>query len=280
MQAPVSSTEPTDPSAPPPPSPALALPGAPAEPAPREPAPELVAHLVSKELRARLVGNAKYNGIPERRQEEVVQTALAEAWRQRHTWPDTVERLEKLIFTILRFDRLDVFRDEADEPLLQEDEADGAEATAGDDPGDGDPPGVAYPEETLETRERLHKAMAYVESQPKLRQSFAWLLETLRGKSYEAIAVQANVSPKIVENALVRLRIELRKIGGAIILVAALAALATILYVLHGRVNDMATPPPRMPRTLFTPPPPTAPAPVAPSDVIPPPEGVTGPKPH
>src|SRR5271170_3484923 len=215
MQAPVSSTDPTDPSAPPPSSSALAVPAAPAAPAPREPAPELVAHLVSKELRARLVCNAKYNGIPERRQEEVVQTVLAEAWRQRHTWPDTLERLDKLIFTILRFDRLDVFRDEADEPLLQEAEAEGAPATAGDDPGDGDPPGVAYPhpEETLETRERLHKAMEYVESRPKLRQSFAWLLESLRGKSYEAIAVQASVSPKLVENALVRLRDELRKIG-------------------------------------------------------------------
>jgi DNA-directed RNA polymerase specialized sigma24 family protein len=220
----------SDPKSPPPAAP----PSSPTLAPPPEPAPDLVAHLTSNELRLRLLGSMQYHEVPERKQEEVVQTALAEMWRQRHSWPATVVELEKLLFTVLRFDRIDSFREDGKEPLLEEAEPEPGPPTAGDDLGDGDAPAVVLPDPVIEARLKLQEAEDYVESRPNLRVSFGWLVENARGKSVKDIAAESGSKEKTVENSILRLREQLHRVGIFILYGVAFAAIATIVYVMHG----------------------------------------------
>jgi RNA polymerase sigma factor (sigma-70 family) len=268
---------------PPPPPPA-------SEPSLPEPSAELLAHFHEESLRRRLLRKARWLMVPSRRREDVVHTTMMDAWNKRHTWPGTVVELDRWLFRALRNDILDAKKKDGKAPLLREvEDDDESTPTAGDDHGDADPPGVTLPDATLEARDGLRAAEDYVESRPKLRVSFQWLLQQQQGKSYEDIAAEAGVRVKVVENALHRLREELRQAVHVFVWLVGLGAVVwTILYVLHGRVNDQAKPPAPPPTVLPQPPPsPPPPAPVAPTlgdpmSNAPTPAGVTGAgaKPH
>ena len=164
----------------------------PAESAGAEPSPELVAHFKDPAVRKRLLGKALWVGTPERRAEDVVQTTLADVWRRRHAWPDTVEGLDRWLFTALHNDMIDAGKADRRAPLTRKakEAKDAAESKGVDDPradADDDEPAATTTtivEPTLEARDGLRAASEYVESRPALRKSFVWLMQTQLGMSY------------------------------------------------------------------------------------------------
>jgi DNA-directed RNA polymerase specialized sigma24 family protein len=236
---------------------------------PDEPSPELVAHFSSPKTRKRLLGHLKWRLVPERNREDVVNTTLADAWKQRHSWPKTVEGLDKLLFTILRCDRVDAARKERKEPLLR---GEPGEATTSDDTpssnADEDPPepgGITVTTtEPQEEREAIRNAMQYADSRPRLKYPMRWLLQMYMGMSAREIARIEHVTENVVYVAVSDLRAELRaKFGRAFILLAVAALVYAIIhFIFVGRINDQAHPPtPRPAPTIVAPPPAATPAP-------------------
>jgi DNA-directed RNA polymerase specialized sigma24 family protein len=238
-----------------------------APPLPPEPAPELVAHVLSAATRERLIGNLLYKGTPERRAEDIVQETLTDAWNKRHAWPGTIPEVDHLLNSILLFDRIDAQRDEARSPLLRNDRSDKV-ADEGADSDDIEPAGMTTTvvEPTLEARDGLRAASEYVESRPGLRKSFVWLMQTQMGMSYGDIAAKENTKEKVVRNALNRLREELRKVVGPVIILVGFALIYILVRAMHGYVNDQAHPdvPRPTPNIVAPPAPPPAPAPTTP----------------
>jgi DNA-directed RNA polymerase specialized sigma24 family protein len=232
--------------------------------APVEPSAELVAHFSSPKTRNRLVGRLKRRFVPERNREDVVNTTLADAWKQRHSWPKTVEELDKLLFAILRCDRVDAARKERKEPLLR---GKPGEPTNDDTPTtntDDDPPepgGITVTTEPQEEREAIKNAMDYADSRPRLKHPMRWLLQMYMGMSAREIARAERVTENVVYLAVSDLRAELRAKFGRVFILLALAALAyaIIHFIRVGRVNDQAHPPQPVP-TVVAPPPAPAPA--------------------
>jgi DNA-directed RNA polymerase specialized sigma24 family protein len=235
--------------------------------APSEPAPELVAHFTNPKLRRRLLGNLKWKLVPERQREDVVQTTMTDAWNARHSWPKTVAELDKVLFTMLRCDRVDAARKNRRAPLLRGDAKD--VAATGDAQGHGDedlrdvdPVAVTVTTEPQEAREGIKQALAYAESRPRLKYAMKWLLQMYMGLEASEIAALEHVSVDVVRQQVSRLRAELRMTFGGIFVVLAIAAVvyAVIHFLAVGRVNDQAHPPRPVP-TVVAPPPAPAPAP-------------------
>ncbi len=239
-----------------------------------EPSPELVAHYKDPAVRKRLVGKALWAGTPERRAEDVVQTTLTDAWRRRHAWPDTVDGLDKWLFTALHNDMIDAGKADRRAPLMRKakEPGDAAETKGIDDPrtdaDDAEPAGMTTTvvEPTLEARDGLRAVSEYVESRPGLRKSYVWLLQTKMGMSYDDIAAKENTNEKVVKNALNRLREELRKFYGPVIVLVGFALVYLVVRAMHGYVNDQANPdvPRPTPNIVAPPAPAPAPAPTTP----------------
>jgi DNA-directed RNA polymerase specialized sigma24 family protein len=225
-----------------------------------EPSRELVAHFSSPKTRERLLGRLKRRFVPERNREDVVNTTLADAWKQRHSWPKTVEELDKLLFAILRCDHVDLVRRERKEPLLR---GRPGEPTNDDTPTtntDDDPPelaGVTVTNEPQEEREAIKNAMEYADSRPRLKHPMRWLLQMYMGMSAREIARAERVTENVVYLAVSDLRAELRaKFGRVFILLAVAALVYAIIHFLRvGRIDDQAHPPQLVP-TVVAPPPP------------------------
>jgi DNA-directed RNA polymerase specialized sigma24 family protein len=235
-----------------------------APPPPPEPSAELVAHVLSTATRQRLVGNLRYHGVPERRAEDVVQETLTDVWNRRHQWPDTIDGVDHILNATLRFDRIDDHRKDARSPLLRKDRSDKVTDEHGADEDDVDPAAMTTTvvEPTLEARDGLRAASEYVESRPGLRKSFVWLMQTQMGMSYADVAAKENTSEKVVRNALNRLREELRRVYGPVLVVAAFFLIYLLVRGLHGYVNDQANPNIQRPQKILAPhDPPAAPAP-------------------
>jgi DNA-directed RNA polymerase specialized sigma24 family protein len=240
----------------------------PVAPPPAEPAPELVAHFASPATRKRLLGNLRWHGVPERRVEDVLHETLRDMWKQRHAWPGTVEELDRVLNTALRFDRIDDHRNEARSPLLRKDTSAKVADDQGADADDDDPPAMiattTETEPTLQARDGLRFAVEYAESRPRLRKSLVWLMQNQMGMSYADIAAKEHCEPKVIENALVRLRAELRMVHGPLVILAGFVLIYVLLRAMHGYVNDQATDPnvPKPTPNIVAPPaPPPAPAP-------------------
>ncbi|HEX8793851.1 MAG TPA: hypothetical protein VF765_23070 [Polyangiaceae bacterium] len=234
-------------------------------PAPAEPAPELVAHFTSAKLRRRLLGNLKWKLVPERQRQDIVQMTLSDAWAQRHAWPKTVVELEKLLFTMLRCDRIDEAKKNRKAPLLRDEPRDVADPGHGDeDVGDVDPAPMTVTTEPQEAREGIKRALEYTESRPRLKYAMKWLLQMYMGLEAKEIAALEHVTVDVVHKQVSRLRAELRMTFGGIFIVLAIAAFvyALVHFLAIGRVNDQAKPPRPVP-TVVAPPP--APAPVGPA---------------
>jgi DNA-directed RNA polymerase specialized sigma24 family protein len=201
-----------------------------------------------------------------------VNTTLTDAWKQRHSWPKTVEELDKLLFTILRCDRVDSARKERKEPLLRGEP--GEAATNDDTPSsnaDEDPPepgGLTVTTEPQEEREAIKNAMEYADSRPRLKYPMRWLLQMYMGMSAREIARSEHVTENVVYLAVSDLRAELRAKFGRVFVLLAMAALAyAIIHFFYvGRVNDQAHPPRPVP-TVVAPTP--SPAPAAPTSPTP-----------
>jgi DNA-directed RNA polymerase specialized sigma24 family protein len=177
-----------------------------------------------------------------------------------------VEELDKLLFTILRCDRVDSARKDRKEPLLR---GEAGEATVNDDTptsnADEDPPepgGVTVTTEPQEEREAIKNAMEYADSRPRLKYPMRWLLQMYMGMTAREIARIEHVTENVVYVAVSDLRAELRAKFGRVFILLAIAALAyAIIHFLYvGRVDDQAHPPQSVP-TVVAPPPAPAPAP-------------------
>jgi len=248
--------------------PPAAPPGNAPKPAPgREPAPELVAHFTDPRTRARLLGNLRWKFVPERRREDIVQTTLESAWKQRHAWPKTTEELDKLLLTMLRCDRIDDRRKESHAPLdkkpvnpkASSDET--ADASYADE--DQETPATTTTVDPLEARDGVKVALDYAASRPRLKHPMKWLMQSWMGMTYAEIAAADGVTEKIVKNQIFRLREELRKALGPVAICLAIVGIAALIVALiHflrvGRVNDQAHPPRPVPTVVA---PPTAPDP-------------------
>lgn len=241
----------------------------------------LVAHFTSPKTRKRLLGSLKWKLVPERQREDIVQTTMTDAWARRHSWPKTVEDLDKLLFTMLRCDRIDEARRNGKAPLLREDGKEIPEAAHGDeDLQDVDPAPVTVTREPQEQREGIKRALAYAEARPRLKYAMKWLLQMYMGLEAKEIAALERVSVDVVHKQVSRLRAELRMTFGGLFAVLAIAALvyAIIHFIQVGRVDDQAHPPQPVP-TVVAPPAPPAPAP-SPASVGPsqprPPTGPSG----
>ena len=230
----------------------------PLQPPAPEPAPELIAFFNSRKLRERLLGKARWSGTPERRVEDVVQTMLTDAWAARDKWPATVGELERWLFHALHNDIIDAARADKRSPLVREKPDLKAPADAAPLDDDELPAAVVtLPEPVLQARNALQFAQEYAESRPRLKYPVLWFGQSvLLGMSYAEIAEKAGVPPKVVENALVRLRQELRVVYGPLALLLGFAAVAVMLYVLRGRINDSAVDPnlPKPTPTIVAPP--------------------------
>lgn len=236
-------------------------------PAPAEPAPELVAHFTNPRTRQRLLGNLKWKLVPERQREDIVQITMSDAWAQRHSWPKTVEELDKVLFTMLRCDRLDAAKKDRKAPLLRGEAKEVAEAGHGDeDLGDVDPLPMTVTTEPQEQREGIKQALEYAESRPRLKYAMKWLLQMYMGLEAKEIAALEHVNVDVVHKQVSRLRAELRMTFGGIFIVLAVAAITWLVihFVQIGGVNDQAHPPQPVP-TAVAPPPAPSPAPVAPA---------------
>jgi len=231
--------------------------------APAEPAPELVAHFTNPKTRARLLGNLKWKLVPVRQREDIVQITMADAWAQRHTWPKTVKELDKVLFTMLRCDRVDAARKNRTQPLPREEPREIAATGHGDeDLQDIDLRPVTVTTEPEEHRDGIRKALEYAESRPRLKYAMKWLLQMYMGLEAKEIAALEHVSADVVHQQVSRLRAELRMTFGGVFIVLAIAALvyAVIHFICVGRVNDQAHPPRPVP-TVVAPPPAPDPSP-------------------
>ncbi len=237
-------------------------------PAHAEPAPELVAHFTNPKTRERLLGNLKWKLVPERQREDIVQITMSDAWTQRHAWPKTVAELDKLLFTMLKCDRLDVAKRERRAPLLRDDPKEIAASGHGDeDLQDVDPAPMTVTTEPQEQREGIKKALEYAESRPRLKFAMKWLLQMYMGLEAKEIAALEHVNVDVVHKQVSRLRAELRMTFGGIFIVLAVAAITWLVlhFVEIGRVNDQAHPPQPVPTVVAPPTPAPSPAPVAPA---------------
>ena len=238
-----------------------------------QPSAELLAHFRDPALRQRLVGKARWAGTPERRAEDVVQTTMTDAWRQRHLWPATIEELERWLFHALHNDIIDAAR--ADKRMPLERKPKDAKQLDGEphrDEDEVDPAMTATTdvEPALVARDGLRSASEYVESRPRLRKYFVWLMQNLMGMSYADIAVKEGCDERVVTNAVTRLRAELRMVYGPVLVLVGFALIYLVVRAVHGNVNDQATNPntPKPTPTIVAPPaPPPAPAPTTPPEL-------------
>jgi DNA-directed RNA polymerase specialized sigma24 family protein len=237
-------------------------------PAPAEPAPELVAHFTNPATRKRLLGNLRWKLVPERQREDIVQITMADAWAHRHSWPKSIEELDKLLFTMLRCDRLDEAKRSRRAPLLREEPKEATEVGHGDeDLQDVDPAPMTVATEPQEQRDGIKKALEYAESRPRLKYAMKWLLQMYMGLEAKEIAALEHVSVDVVHQQVSRLRAELRMTFGGIFIVLAIAAIvyAVIHFFYVGSVNDQAHPPQPVPTVVAPPPTPAPAAPTSPS---------------
>ena len=234
-----------------------------------EPAPELLAHFSDPRTRARLLGNVRWHGVPERRAEDIVQTTMADAWKARHAWPATLEELDRWLFKALHNDRIDDNKKDAKAPLLKKPKSEKASSDDADhDEDHQDPPPAVVTKDPAEVNDSLRFAMEYAESRPRLRHSIVWLLRASMGVSVREIAADARVREKVVTNALQRLRAELRMVHGPLLILLGFAVVAIALYVMKGRIDDSAKPGPKPVPTIVAPTPaPQEPAPLSADDL-------------
>ncbi len=233
-----------------------------------EPAPELVAHFNDPALRRRLMGNRRWHEVPERKIEDIVHTTLCDAWARRHTWPATIEELDKLLFISLRGDRIDDLRKEGRAPLLRKKRT-GQQADEGGSPPDADAedsPAMAVTTPVADAREDLRWASRYVESRPGLRRAFVWMIEMHMGMKAAEIGARDGSSANTVTLAVSRLRAQLGAAYRALIVLFAVGVV-TWAYFWRRGVDDTARPGPRPVPTVVAPegPAPTTQAPPAPS---------------
>jgi DNA-directed RNA polymerase specialized sigma24 family protein len=235
-----------------------------------QPSAELLAHFNDPALRKRLLGKARWSGTPERRAEDVVHTTMTDAWRQRHLWPATPDELERWLFKALHNDMIDAARADKRMPLERKPkDAKDPEAGVVHDEDDGDPPAMTATtqlEPTLVARDGLRSANEYVESRPRLRKSFAWLMQNRAGASYADIAAKEGCDERVITNAVTRLRAELRMVFGPVAILVGFALIYILVRAMHGYVNDQANPdvPRPTPNIVAPPAPPPAPAPTTP----------------
>jgi DNA-directed RNA polymerase specialized sigma24 family protein len=238
-------------------------------PAPAEPAPELVAHFQNPKLRRRLLGSLRWKLVPERQREDIVQITLTDAWAHRHSWPKTVVELERLLFTMLRCDRIDEAKKNRKAPLLRDEARDVADpgGHGDEDLQDVDPVPTTVTTEPEEAREGLRKALEYTESRPRLKYAMKWLLQMYMGLEAKEIASLEDVNVDVVHKQVSRLRAELRMTFGGIFVVLAVAAIvyAVIHWIAVGRVNDQAHPPTPQPVPTTVAPTPAPASPPAPT---------------
>lgn len=235
------------------------LPSAPGDsPSPEgiEPSAELLAVFTSPALFKRLEKFARKKKVPARATQDVVQDALATAWKGRRRWPREPQALVPWMYTVTHARAVDWFRaQENTEQHLGKKDTIVARAA---------------PAAPMEAYEALQWAREHAATKPGLLRAFGWVTRHVMGESYVEIAEKDGVTEETVRSAVFDLRQSLVEHLGKDTVLAVLGAFLVLLAVsLIWRARIEAhrpRPTPDLPRIEQPAPAPApAPAPVAPS---------------